>query len=296
MRGTEDGPSDLRASGLVKKLRERGLSASWPHMLYPDFASRDIDLPTGQPSFFLNHQICLRLARTVSETLADGQFPVVIGGDHVIAAGTWSGAAHYLRTQNKDARLGLLWVDAHMDAHTPETSPSDAYHGMPVASLLGHGGHALTRLLNERPKLDPRGIVMIGPRSFEDGEEALLKRLGVTVFYDADVREKGFGACFQMALKQVKQHSDAFGMTIDLDVFDPNAAPGVGTPEENGLQPSDVLPALMPAAADPNFLALEVVELNPHRDVDQKTQKLATDLLGQLLCAHATRKKLSEAA
>lgn len=277
IRETEKGPRALQNSGVLSSL---SLPYVWKEIIYPPKMAQEIDLLPGVATLPFIQDVCLHIAQSVEQSLQEKHFPVVIGGDHSVAMGTWSGVSHQLKAREE---FGLIWIDAHMDAHTMETTPSRAYHGMPLAALLGFGDHSLVNLLEEGPVLNPAHVCLIGIRSYETGEAALLKRLGVRIYYMKDVEERGFSTIFQDALQHVKKGTKGFGLSIDLDGFDPSEAPGVGTPEANGLKAADVIPALAVVQNDPFFKALEIVEYNPDRDKDQKTLFLLRDLLSTLL-------------
>ncbi len=277
VRETEKGPEILRHSGLLSSLFSPWV---WKETIYPLKSAQEISLPPGPLTLPYIQDVCLTIAHSVEQSLSETDFPVVIGGDHVVAVGTWSGVVHQLHAQQK---FGLIWMDAHMDAHTMETTPSRAYHGMPLAALLGHGDKALVDLVDQGPVLSPCHVCLIGVRSFEEGEAALLKRLGVRIYFMDEVNKRGFKVIFQEALHLVKKGTQGFGLSIDLDGFDPEDAPGVGTPEPKGLKAEDVLPALSLVQNDPAFRALEIVEFNPDRDKGSKTLLLMRDLLLNLL-------------
>ena len=277
VRETEKGPESLRASNLLSSLSMRW---AWKETLFPLKTSQEVELPPGLRTLPYIQDICHRTALSVEDVLKKDQFPVVIGGDHVSAVGTWTGVTHHFRTKEK---FGLIWIDAHMDAHTMETTPSKAFHGMPLAALLGHGESSLVNLLGKGPALSPEHVCLIGVRSYESGEAALLKRLGVRIYLIEEVEDRGFDVVFQEALQHVKKETEGFGLSIDLDAFDPSEAPGVGTPEPQGLRSQDVLPSLFLVKKDPSFKALEIVEYNPDRDKDGKTLYLMRDLLLNLL-------------
>lgn len=261
---TEKGPETLRLSGVLNDLSPLW---EWKETL------KNAGIPTPLLSI---EDLCRRTALSVAETLKSDQFPMTIGGDHTIAIGTWAGVVHALKARQK---FGLIWIDAHMDAHTMETSPSKAYHGMPLAALLGFGEASLTQLLDQGPVLDPKHVCLIGVRSYEPGEEALLKRLGVRVYYMAEMRERGFSDVLQEAIHYVKTGTVGFGVTIDLDAFDPEDAPGVGSPAPGGLRTAEALPALTLLQEDPAFKALEIVEYNPDLDKNNKTLSLMREIL-----------------
>jgi len=212
------------------------------------------------------------LSKQVKTCIRQGSKPLILGGDHSIAIGTWSGAKAALQGED----MGLIWIDAHMDAHTFETSPSRNIHGMPLAILLGYGEERLTNLENTYPKLMPENLCLIGTRSFEEGEAALLAQLGVQVYSVKDVQERGCTNVFQEV--RHKLSARRFGMSIDVDAFDPTEAPGTGISEPNGLKLQDIKEALQNLAQDPNFIALEIAEFNPHRDINNKTCQLVWQL------------------
>jgi arginase len=277
IRETEKGPETLRHSERLSSLSSPWI---WEETIFPLQSAQDIDLPPGPMTLPYIQDVCRRVAHTVEQTLQKNTFPVIIGGDHVVAVGTWAGVVHHLYAQQK---FGLIWMDAHMDAHTMETSPSQAYHGMPLAILLGCGDDALVDLLEKGPNLSPHHVCLIGVRSFEEGEAALLKRLGVRIYFMEEVNRRGVKAVLQEAVHLVKKGTQGFGLSIDLDGFDPEDAPGVGTPEPHGLKAEEVLPALSFIQNDPAFKALEIVEFNPDRDKGRKTLLLMRDLLLNLL-------------
>ncbi|MFP5381334.1 MAG: arginase [Gammaproteobacteria bacterium] len=217
-----------------------------------------------------------RLAAEVGAVLEAGHFPLVVGGDHSCAIGTWSGVH---RTLADKGPLGLIWVDAHMDSHTFATTPSGQIHGMPLAALLGHGDAALTTIDGPEAKLDPQHVCLVGVRSYEAGEAALLHRLGVRVFDMAAIRRRGLAAVFDEALAIVRRGTAGFGVSIDLDALDPEEGPGVGTPVPGGLARAELAAALAGLANDPAFVAMEIVEYNPRRDRDRLTAEAAGALV-----------------
>jgi arginase len=217
-----------------------------------------------------------RLAAEVEAVLQAGNFPLVVGGDHSCAIGTWSGVH---RTLADKGPLGLIWIDAHMDSHTFATTPSGQIHGMPLAVLLGHGEAALTAIDGAEAKLRPEHVCLIGVRSFEAGEAALLHRLGVRVFDMDEVRRRGLAAVFDEALSIVRHSTAGFGVSVDLDALDPEEEPGVTTPVPGGLCRADLAAALSHLRGDPAFVAMEIVEYNPRRDRGHATANAAGALV-----------------
>lgn len=210
--------------------------------------------------------------------IADGLIPFVLGGDHSIAVGTWSAISH---SHKKD--FGLIWIDAHLDSHTPETSPSQARHGMPLAALMGYGDCEMTSVGSDQPKLKPENLVIIAARSFESGEQELLNRLGVRVMYMDEVRQRGFEACFDEAVRIVSRTGQSFGISFDVDAFDPEIAPGTGTTEPGGILQDEVLLALDGILNHKKLLGFELVEFNPKLDIDGKTLKLIWKLVYSIM-------------
>ena len=259
------GPAYLQAHRLDDVLAARGVTARWSRLLAPRIVS-----PRPQAITEFNG----RLSSRVGSALRRGNFPLVLGGDHSIAAGTWRGAAEHVRSRDSGA-LGLLWIDAHMDAHTPASSPSGNFHGMPLASLLGADGSL--------PALDPAHVALIGVRSFEPAEAELLRRLGVRVYFIDEVQARGPAAVFEEALAIVTAGTARFGVTIDIDALDPRDAPGTGLPVDDGLRSGDLIPALTSVAATPGFSAAEIVEFNPLRDRDGTTRRLVETIASTLL-------------
>jgi arginase len=182
-----------------------------------------------------------------------------------------------------EGRLGLLWIDAHMDSHTFRTSPSRALHGMPLACLLGHGDPRLTRIGGPEPKLLPQDVCLIGVRSFEWGEAVLLKRLGVRVYFMAEIRRRGLAELCAEAWAHVTREAAACGVSLDLDALDPEEEPGVGSPVAGGLHRDELAAALRGLHGDPRLRALEVVEYNPYADRDFATARAIHDLCRSLL-------------
>ncbi|CAD5229521.1 unnamed protein product [Bursaphelenchus okinawaensis] len=201
---------------------------------------------------------------------------LVIGGDHSCAIGTWSGVASTFRPYGD---IGLIWVDAHMDAHTIESSPTKNIHGTPVAHLLGFGNELLRTVGDIYPKIKPQNLCLVGIRSFESEEQELLNRLGIRVFYDSEVQRRGIDECMNEAVELVSRDTHGFGMSIDLDGFRIKDAPAVGTPEPGGIVASEFLDYLRDNQLN-GLLATEIVEFMPHKDdLWKRSERLVTDLI-----------------
>lgn len=262
------GPLVFEQTGIVSALADTGREVTWEMWGTDTPYQKDITLDythrLNEITVF-NQQ----LTQHVKNAMAQSYFPIVMGGDHAIAMGTWRGVISALDAQG---RFGLIWIDAHMDSHTPETSYSQAIHGMPLAALMGCWGEM-------GAQLNPRHVVLIGVRSFEPEEAALLEKLHVTVFYSETVKEIGFSAVFAQALQKVTHDTQGFGISIDLDAFDPLDAPGVGSPEKDGLRAQEVLPVLKGIGQHALIKGIEIAEFNPERDIEGKTAQLAKTLL-----------------
>ncbi|MCX7120247.1 MAG: arginase [Gammaproteobacteria bacterium] len=216
------------------------------------------------------------LAQSTQQSMLAHRFFITAGGDHSAAIGSWSGVANAI-----DGDLGLIWFDAHMDSHTRQTTSTDNIHGMPLAILLGQGETALTGILSSTPKLKPENVVLIGIRSYESGEEALLKKLGVKIFYMDDIHKMGMHEVIKQAVAIVTRNTACFGVSIDLDGFDPIDAPGVGTRAPSGIRAAEFLPEFHLIAHHPKLIGADIVEFNPTLDLDHKTEKLAIALCQQ---------------
>ncbi|MGH8612794.1 MAG: arginase [Gammaproteobacteria bacterium] len=269
-KGCATAPYVLRRLHLERILAEHGRKAKWEAILKPEKNAQ----PERQGP--IAKAFLTKLADRVANVLGRDLRFAVVGGDHSCAIGTWSGAVAALRQRGP---LGLLWVDAHMDSHTPATSPSGALHGMPLACLLGYGERELTEIACPAPKLQPQRVCIVGVRSFEQQEARLLQRLGVRIFFMQEVQRIGLEGVMQKAIEIVSQETAAFGISIDVDATDPLDAPGVGTPAPRGIAGRALVECMSMVACQPKLVGLEVTEFNPLRDVNGKTAKLVCDLL-----------------
>jgi arginase len=270
--GTADGPKVLMEH-IPAYFQECPKILTYWHKTPPKFENA-VPLAPIEAKIHADHvfEVTTHLCEQTKNALIQGKTPLIVGGDHSIAIGTWSGVKAALGNED----LGLIWIDAHLDAHIPDTSPSQNIHGMPIAVLLGHGDSRFTTLGGPLPKLKPENVCLIGIRSFEAGEENLLKELGVKVYHMKELQQRGFSSVFEEARKSISARG--FGLSIDVDAFDPEEAPGTGTPEVDGLWLKDVTTAFHGLAQDPSLLALEITEFNPHRDSENKTAHLVWNL------------------
>jgi arginase len=222
-------------------------------------------------------ETCNVLAKRVESLLQEGYLPIVLGGDHAIAAGSISGVSKFFKAQ--EGEWGLLWFDAHADMNTPETSPSGHVHGMPLAALLGYGDELLTHIGGFAPKVDKRFCVHIGARDLDEGERRLIKALGLRCFTMRDIDEQGMAAVMNQALGIVSQAAGGFAVTFDIDVLDPGDAPGSGTLVRGGLTYREAHLALEKVADAKGLRFIEMVEINTALDINNRTAELGVELI-----------------
>jgi arginase len=214
------------------------------------------------------------LAASTRELTENGRRFFVIGGDHSCAIGTWTGTS-----QGLWGPLGLIWIDAHMDMHVPETTRSGAVHGMALAALLGFGAPQLTALSRGRNVIASRNTCVVGARSFEPEEPLFAERHGVRVIPMGEVRRRGLKDVFAEARAIATIGVAGYGVSLDLDAFDPAEAPGVGTPVPGGMRASEFLDIWADLTGNRSCLGVEIVEYNPYRDRDRRTARLMTELV-----------------
>ena len=222
-------------------------------------------------------RLCGQLASAVADARREARLPCVLGGDHSCAGGTWSGVARTL-----DGALGLVWIDAHMDSHTPSTSHTGRLHGMPLAWLLGQADDPLYGLASG--VLKPEHVCLVGVRSYEPEEDERLRRLGVRVVFMDEVHARGIDAVLGEAIGIARAGTTGFGVSIDLDVVSPDEAPNVGTPVSGGVTSAELARSLEQVAGEPSLAALELVEYSPRLDRDGATARVALSLLSAALC------------
>jgi len=280
--GCEDGPLRVSCDQLIQKLNAVNIKTRWHAPLGLKHLGNHDELTTKEKTLPVLLEGLRRLALRAADSARQGHIPVVIGGDHAAAMGTWPGIVNAL---DAAGHFGLIWLDAHMDAHTYETSAQGKWggwwHGQPVAALTGHGLPALTSIAGNGVKIRPEHIAIIGPTSFEPAEAEFVKRHHIRVFTLDEVEQRGFAAVFADALRIATHQTKGFGITIDLDGFAPEDAPAVGTRETRGFAAADVLPVLKGIARLPQFRGMEIVEYNPHKDADGRTGRLILDIVEQ---------------
>jgi arginase len=275
--GVHLGPAAIRVAGLAQRITSLGYEVN-------DRGDLPIQRSHSLPGFeeklkYLNeiYDACNSLA-TQTEEIADlGDLPVTIGGDHSIAIGSLAGVVKSFR--KRDQRLGLVYLDAHADMNTPDTTPSGNIHGMPLAVLLGYGAPELVNVGGFSPKFDPKLCAHVGARDLDPGERQLVRKLGLRFFTMREIDERGLAICMDEALAIARQGSGGYAVTFDVDVLDPGDAPGSGTLVRGGLSYREAHLAMEKISEAGGMRSLEVVEINTALDVNNRTAELGVELI-----------------
>jgi arginase len=276
-RGVDMGPSAIHLAGLKAGIEGLG------HQVVENYAigvpSQEMQSPGDPHARYLREiaRCCTELADRVEAALGHGWVPVVLGGDHSVAIGTISGLARHWRKQGK--RIGVIWSDAHTDMNTPDISPSGNIHGMPLAVLLGHGPKELVAIAGDEPALRPEDVVVIGARDVDSAERDFVKKVGVRVYTMSELDERGTAACVREAIDRVSTYPAGVHLSFDLDGVDPQHAPGVGTAVPGGLNLRESHLICEKVAQTGRLLGVEMVELNPVLDSENRTGRLAVWLI-----------------
>jgi arginase len=275
-RGVDMGPSAIRVADLEARLEQLGHQVE-------DFGDLDVMIPetqqVGEGKLRYKQPIlamCEALRQQVEQALGRGRLPLVLGGDHSIAIGSVAGSAgHFAKTGRS---LGLIWFDAHGDANTPETTPSGNIHGMALAIALGLGDPDLVKLGGHAPKIQPRNTTLIGIRDVDPGERETLKRIGVTVYTMRDIDERGMRDVVDEAIGIARDGTAGIHLSLDLDVVDPEDAPGTGTPVWGGITYREAHLAMEMLSDRAEIVGIDLVEVNPVLDTQNMTGVLAAEL------------------
>lgn len=271
-RGVDMGPSALRYAGLESALERAGHSVhdrgNVPvpvmercHLTEPKLRFLDCIL-----------QVASQVANEVQASITRSAVPLTLGGDHSFSFGSIAGAARV-------KKIGVIWIDAHGDFNTPETSPSGNIHGMPLAALCGFGDERLVNLGNGSSRsIDPANVVNVGARDLDDDERKLMRAAGMTVFATEQVDRLGMYETMRRAIEIASRDTHGFYLSLDLDALDPVYAPGVGTPVPGGLTYREALLACELIAESGNMLAMDLVEVNPILDERNRTGAVAVEL------------------
>lgn len=275
-RGVDMGPSAMRYARLSKAIEQLGFSCEDTGNL-----KTPLHETAASPNPRLRHLmpimgVCQQVKVQVVQAFLEGVFPLVLGGDHSLSIGTLAASCTHFE------RPAVLWIDAHGDFNTEATSPSGNIHGMSLAVGTGHGADELLALFEGR-FIDPHRVAIIGVRQLDDGEKRLLRKTGVSVYTIADIDREGIRAVLQQALLKVARDADALHASFDMDVLNPDIAPGVGTPVEGGLSYREAHFVMETLAESHLMKFLEVVELNPILDQQNHTGRLAVELIASAL-------------
>lgn len=275
-RGVDMGPSAIRYAGINERLKP----------LFDEIQDLG-DIAIGREEVVVDKESNLRnldlvaeksalLAEKVDEAIESGAFPLVLGGDHSIAIGTLAGVSKHYKN------LGVIWYDAHGDLNTAETSPSGNIHGMPLAISIGLGHSSLTDIGGYSPKVKPENIVIIGARSLDEGEKALIKERGIKVYTMHEIDRMGMTKVMEETIAYLKDKTDGVHLSLDLDGLDPVEAPGVGTPVIGGISFRESNLAMEMLEEARLITSAEFVEVNPILDDKNKTASVAVALMASL--------------
>lgn len=275
-RGVDMGPSAIRYAGLREKLQDLGHNVQ-------DLGN--IDVPMPEMHHVINEKMkylaeVIRVSESLYETVGRvvkaNQIPIILGGDHSISIGSVAGVV------SKHRRLGVIWFDAHGDMNTEDTTPSGNIHGMPLAVSLGIGHKDLLGIGGFTPKLDPRNVVLVGARDVDDNEAKLIQESGIKVFTMAEIDRLGMGRVMDETIKIVTDGTDGIHLSLDLDALDPMFASGVGTPVNGGVTYRESHLAMELIALSRKLLSVDVVEVNPILDAQNRTAQMAVELVESL--------------
>jgi len=274
-RGASGGPAAVRRANLVEGLEALDLEVA---------DAGDLSVPKVVPSAkgkLKNApailKVCSDLEKNAYEAAAHGSTPIVLGGDHSLAVGSVSGVARAFR--DKGRKVGLIWVDAHADMNTPETSPTGNVHGMPLAHLLGLGHKDFARLGGFSPKIDPRNVVLIGIRDVDRAEAVNIRKSGIRVFSMQEIDRYGMGVVTEQAIDMAGDGTAGFHVSFDIDSVDPGNAPGTGTIKRGGLTYRESHLFMELVADSERMVGLDLVEVNPLEDTQNATAVLASELI-----------------
>lgn len=274
--GVDLGPDAIRYAGVLPRLKRIG---------HEVIDAGNVEAPTVDIEKFMSQQEGLQnyeeiltfsksLKDKVSESIRQGHFPVILGGDHSLAIGSISGVAEHYDD------LGIIWYDAHGDLNVPEESPSGNMHGMPLRILAGEGDEKLVQLGGFAPKVKPENIVLIGMRDLDFGEREYIKKHQIRTYTMADIDERGIRSVIEESIAYLKDKTDGVHLSLDVDALDPNETPGTGTKVLGGLTYRESHYALELLNQSDMITSMDIVEVNPLLDVENRTAQQAVALLG----------------
>jgi arginase len=280
-RGVDMGPSAMRLAGLDERIKALGYDVQ-------DLGNVKVEQPESVPvghdrARYLPQiaKSCEKLAERVEAAMDEERMPIVLGGDHSIAVGTVAGVSQHHR--KKGEKIGLIWIDAHADMNTPESSPSGNVHGMPLACCIGVGPRELTHINDYAPKVDPTNVALVGIRDVDRLEREQVQRAGVTAFTMRSIDEEGLRRVIEQAVDIAMKDTVGFHVSFDMDSVDPVDAPGVGTPVRGGLTYREMHLAMEIICDCGRMRSLEIVEVNPVLDSANRTAILGVEVASSAL-------------
>ena len=276
-RGVDMGPSAIRIAGVAAGLRHLGFHVEDDGDVgVPAPETRDPGSPNARYLEPIYH-VCNRLRLRVRRSLDQGEIPIVLGGDHSIAIGTVSGVSEHFRSRGQ--KVGLIWVDAHGDMNTPESSPTGNIHGMPLATLCGMGHPRLVEMGGFWPKVERKNVCLIGIRDIDEVERKIVKESGIHAYTMRDVDERGMRAIIQESIGFASEGTAGFHVSFDLDGMDPRDVPGTGTPVKGGISWREANLLMEMVSDTGRMTSLEITELNPILDVKNQSGEVAVDVI-----------------
>ncbi|MHB8904828.1 MAG: arginase [Melioribacteraceae bacterium] len=276
-RGVDMGPSALRIANIKQRLENLGYTVEDLGDLF--IRNQELQTIKNPKLKYLSEIVrtCELLARRVEKSLEQNHFPLCMGGDHSMAIGTLAGIASFCK--KKKHELGLIWIDAHADMNTEETTPSGNIHGMSVAASLGLGNKLLTKIHGLSPKVKPENVTFIGIRSLDNEERETIRRLGLKVYTMTEIDRKGINFIINKILKDYKSRVQHIHVSFDVDSIDPSEAPGVGTPVSGGLSYREAHLLMETIAECGCMSSLEVAEVNPILDTRNRSAEITAELV-----------------
>jgi arginase len=277
-RGVDMGPSAVRYTDVREKLEALGHTVEdLGNVPVPFREDAARGAQRGARYLGAITEVCTDVAARVRDALAAGAMPLVLGGDHALAAGSIAGAASHLAA--KGGRLGAIWIDAHGDLNTPATSRSGNVHGMPMAALLGHGDRAMSSIAGANAALRASDVALVGVRDLDDSEKAHVRKWNLATFTMRALDERGVRAVMEEAIAIASRDTAGIWLSFDVDVIDPDEAPGVGTPVPGGMTYREAHLALEMLADTGKLVGLDIVEVNPVLDERNRTAEIARELI-----------------
>jgi len=271
LRGVDMGPGALRYTGLISRLRQLGHEVIDEGDVTIPIRDKDGNMDICHDKYVKEiTQICESIYDIGNRVKKQGRFPLFLGGDHSIAVGTVAAVVDH-------EPIGLIWVDAHGDFNTPQTSPSGNIHGMPLAALIGEGHDSLVNVGRPGMKIHPDNVVLIGQRDLDSAEKERIKKAGITIFTMRDIDEQGISSVASKTMMKFA-HLKRFHLTLDMDALDPVEAPGVGTPVPGGISYREAHLFMEILSDSGKLCSMDLVETNPILDVGNKTAELAVEL------------------